>query len=301
MYEAEHLFRLLAAYDNEIDATVWQAMDVVLEEMDNLLRTVGDDNGTAIYERFLSFASRLVTPAVSMVGWESSPSDDHLGKLRRASVIALAGAYSEDPSVAATALDYFKRICADPDNSAACASELRNPILQIAARHGGASEHAELLRIYSVSRTDADRKGVMLAVGHVPDIALKKATLDWALSGDVKLQDCFYPFFSVSESSFDGLQCCWDYFRSHFDVINAKVGNANAHMMESFISAGCGTFADQEKADEVQAFFSTKSLPSNQRFISQMIENIRTNAAFLQRLLSGPVKTSDFFDKLFKD
>ena len=51
------------------------------------------------------------------------------------------------------------------------------------------------------------------SLGAAPSKALKLRTMDWAAkSGEVKLQDFFYPF-GVVGSSVEGVQMTWDYFK----------------------------------------------------------------------------------------
>lgn len=300
--DVEQLFRLLACFAHEDDATAWKSIKTVVDQLDAVLGAQEDLAGTAMHKRFEHFVARLASPAAGLVGWEPSPSDDHLGKLRRAAVIGLAGFFCPSQGdMAHKAAEYFQRITADPSSSTACANELRGTVLKLAAHHGGAAEHEALMRIYAQSQTDADRKIVLQSLGFVPDTALKTSTMEWALTSDqVKLQDCFYPFASVAHSSHLGQMTCWNFFKSHYEQIAAKVGHANPHMMEAFIDAACGQFMYHEQADEVEAFFKSKELPQNQRCINQTIENIRLHAAFLQRLRSGPAFTSpDFFDKIW--
>ena len=53
----------------------------------------------------------------------------------------------------------------------------------------------------------------MFTLGATKDRALKQRTLDWAVkSGQVKLQDAFYPIGSVSGSA-EGTQQAWEYFQ----------------------------------------------------------------------------------------
>lgn len=53
----------------------------------------------------------------------------------------------------------------------------------------------------------------MFTLGATQDRALKQRTLDWSVkSGQVKLQDTFYPIGSVSGSA-EGTQLAWEYFQ----------------------------------------------------------------------------------------
>ena len=53
----------------------------------------------------------------------------------------------------------------------------------------------------------------MFSLGASRDLVLKKRTLDWAVkSGEVKLQDFFYPIGAVT-GNIQGALLAWDYFR----------------------------------------------------------------------------------------
>ena len=53
----------------------------------------------------------------------------------------------------------------------------------------------------------------MFTLGATKDRALKQRTLDWSVkSGEVKLQDTFYPVGSVSGSA-EGTELAWKYFQ----------------------------------------------------------------------------------------
>ena len=57
------------------------------------------------------------------------------------------------------------------------------------------------------------RKYPMFTLGATRDRALKQRTLDWAVkSGEVKLQDTFYPIGSVGGSK-EGTEMTWKYFK----------------------------------------------------------------------------------------
>jgi hypothetical protein len=53
----------------------------------------------------------------------------------------------------------------------------------------------------------------MFTLGATRDSALKQRTLDWAVkSGQVKMQDTFYPIGSVT-GSIEGAEMAWAYFQ----------------------------------------------------------------------------------------
>lgn len=56
--------------------------------------------------------------------------------------------------------------------------------------------------------------------------------------------------------------------------------------MDAVVVYSCGSFASEEKAAEIEAFFTRNPLPSSQRKIAQTLERIRINARFVERLKS---------------
>jgi hypothetical protein len=57
------------------------------------------------------------------------------------------------------------------------------------------------------------RKYAMFTLGATRDSTLKQRTLDWAVkSGQVKMQDTFYPIGSVT-GSIEGAEMAWAYFQ----------------------------------------------------------------------------------------
>jgi hypothetical protein len=67
----------------------------------------------------------------------------------------------------------------------------------------------------------------MFSLGAADSKELKVRTLDWAVkSGDVKLQDFFYPIKAVA-SNVEGSQLTWDYFKEvsfiHVDFFYLRV------------------------------------------------------------------------------
>ncbi len=287
------LVQLLSAYQGELDSTVWDAIAGVLMELTTLY------GETPVASAFVAFAASLAGPAAAHYGWEPQPSDGHLGRLARASVMSLAGRFCVgDQGIVAAARARFAKLVADPQSTTAVTSELRSTMLQIVARNGGATERTQLLALYDAAVVDVDRKQVMLAIGCIPDPALRNATLEWAVSGAVKLQDFFYPMKSVSHEDAAGQAQMWAFFTSHFDQIHSLVATASPSLFDTVICVACEGFATEARAAEVEAFLAPKPLPFNQRSIAQILETIRSNAKMLARVLQSETVRPEFWTLL---
>ena len=79
--------------------------------------------------------------------------------------------------------------------------------------NGGAAEYNRVLKCYNDTEDIQIRKYPMNTIGSTSVNELKLKTLDWAVkSGDIKLQDIFYPIGSVSTST-AGTELSWKYYK----------------------------------------------------------------------------------------
>jgi puromycin-sensitive aminopeptidase len=280
----EELISLLAAYVSEKDATVWSALNDVLVGLDKIL--IGNET---VHKSFRLFAAKLVAPCASAVGWEASAADGHLGKLLRGTVIKLLAKFSwNDEAVQAEAKRRFLLQLSDASNSEAVPSDIASPIYQIVLKSGGREEFEQLMEIYGRADTSAERKLVYLAIGCCSTSALKKRVLNWALD-EIKMQDMFYPIGSVSGNDQEGLELSWDFFQANFGRIKAMLSKASPSLMDAMIVNCCGGFADAARADEIEKFFQEHPLPNNARKLSQLLESLRINGRFMEKIMLSPL------------
>ena len=61
--------------------------------------------------------------------------------------------------------------------------------------------------------------------------------MEWSISGDVKLQDCFTPMMSVASSGKEGSEIAWNFFKSRFQDIKEFAGGGNAWTLQTVIFA----------------------------------------------------------------
>jgi len=276
---ATQLLTLIKAYEQEDNSTVWEALAQVLTALDKLLIQAPE-----IRKRFGQFASSLVKPAALKVGWNPRSDDGHLGKLLRATLISLLSLFCwSEPEVLGEARQRFEAILHDPSDVATLPTEYKVPVLSMVLKAGHQSEFDQVMRLYNEAPSNVEKKQVYNAIGSTSDPKLKRKVLDWALK-DIKLQDFFYPIGSVSGSSHEGLELAWDFFKTNFGALKAKLATASSSLMDAVIVYSCGSFSSGEKADEIEAFFKENPLPSSQRKIAQTLERIRINARFLDRL-----------------
>ncbi len=101
------------------------------------------------------------------------------------------------------------------------------------------------------------------------------------------LQDFFYVFMSVSSTSAEARQLTLDFFRANFAAIKRKLEKSSPSLMSTTVLACCGGFASHAKAAELEQLLLkdlAEDLALQSRSISQMLEETRSNADFVEEL-----------------
>ena len=114
--------------------------------------------GLPFHARYCVFAASLVTTGFDRVGWQVLPSDGHLTKILRATLVGLVGRFSTRPDDVTTARALFAAVQANPTSPSACPSEFKQTVYQMVLRSGTAADYAALRSIYAKLATDAERK-----------------------------------------------------------------------------------------------------------------------------------------------
>jgi hypothetical protein len=128
--------------------------------------------------------------------------------------------------------------------------------------------------------------------------------LHWSLN-EIKVQDFFYPFLSVSSSGPAGRELAFEFFRDNFDSIRSKLDTASASLMQACVSTCCGSFTSHEKANMLEKYLLEEKkdeLKLQRRGINQMLETMRSNADFIetckQSSVADPSSWSKFIEQL---
>ena len=275
----KELLQLLTYYRNESNPIVWEAIETVLFSLEMITSQVGlDVNGY-----FRSFAKKIVMPLSNLVGWEPCEGESELHVLLRGSMLRLFSAFCyDDQNVIDEAKVRFLSFKNDPSDVKVFPSDIRLSIFKIILKNGGKEEYETIQNYFFTASDEAEKKLVLNSLGYTKDSSLKLRTLEWTLSGDIKLQDFFYPMGSVSRSSKEGLDISWSFLKEHLPKIQEKVGKASSSLMDAVIVSCCGSYCSYNMANEIEEFFKVNPMPKNERKISQTCENIRSNAGLLE-------------------
>lgn len=278
---------LLKAYETEENMAVWDAVEQTLNGLANLLRGEG-----ALYDAFVTFAANLIRQPFERLGWEAKPDEGHLDVLSRSILVRLKCKF--DPQgVRPKCLELFGKYLANPTDPTALPSDYKTPVLKVALSCGGRKEMMELKETLQVVDSVAEKKDVYAALGYTPQPQDKTYVLDWCTSGQVKLQDFFYPMASVSSSGAAGAELAFQYMKRDFTRIYWLIKTASPSLINGVIAYCCAGFASEERADEIQEFFKLNPVPLANRKVAQIVENTKANAKFL-KAIKGDGNFKDF-------
>jgi puromycin-sensitive aminopeptidase len=288
------LIKLVGNYKDEDNYVVWDALSGVLSGLDKVL----SDNPT-LWAYFKNFARGFVLTLQDKIGWDESDADGHLTSLLRSTMVDLLNVFAhDDPAVVEQATTRFRAFQQDHNDVKSLPSGIRTSVFKIFIKNGGAKEYDEVKSYYQVAETNSEKNRVLSSLGSTEDVKLKQATMEWSTSGEIKLQDFFYPMGSVGRSSRTGREISWQYMQDNFDKIKNMLVGASPSLMDTVIVMCAGGFCSREKADEIQAFFEKNPLPNNTRTIAQMLEAMRTNAQFMDTLVASALSREDFWTSL---
>ena len=118
-----------------------------------------------------------------------------------------------DEAVANQARAKFDAHWTDPS---ALSSDYKSAVYKIVLKNGGLEEYEAILKTFYETEDNSIKK-FSFCIGATSSPELKLRTLDWCVkSGDVKLQDFFYPIGSISTNT-AGADMTWTYFQDNWE------------------------------------------------------------------------------------
>ncbi|XP_077997476.1 puromycin-sensitive aminopeptidase-like [Glandiceps talaboti] len=264
------VLRLMDAYKNETNYTVWT-------DICNTLRTL---SGLLIHtdyaDHLKAFGRKLLWPVAEKLGWEAKTDEGHLDALLRSLAILYLGRCSH-PETVAEAKKKFESHASGQDKVVA---DLRSPVYHAVLSHGDESTFDAMLKLFREQDLHEEKERIMRALGSVKDKSLIKRVLDFSMSDDVRSQDTVFVLTGVVGSK-DGLEMAWQFLQDNWKELHKRY--EGGFLLSRLVKYCTEGFASEEKAKEIEDFFKTHDAPAAERTIQQSLENIRLNMKWLAR------------------
>jgi len=270
------LLSFIKEFENEDKYIVWCEIN---SRLNNILNS-WFEQPEHIYQGLLKFQRQLVSKLVARLGWEYSDSDNHLTTMLRSLVIKMAGR-ANDPDTVREAHRRFHSFTKRNEESA-LHPNIRGVVFEIVLSYGGGNEEFDsIMKYYSEART-ADQKVVALTgLGFAQSDELIQRALKFSTSEDVRNQDIIYAFNGL-QANRKSRRPLWNFIKENWYLMHERYSKSLA-IFENIIKYGIEAFASEDDIKDVEKFFSNKNCKEFERSLQGSIENIRANAAWVER------------------
>lgn len=264
------ILRLMEAYVEEDNYTVWNSLNSCLGKLNQLL------SHTDLQPLLHVYGRRLLARIFSKLGWDPKPGESHLATLLRSTVIDRLARF-KDPDILAEAK---KRFDAHVAGTAIIPADIRGAIYLAAASVADRKLYDEFLKLYRNTDLQEEKNRLSTALAGVTKPELIQATLEFSLSDEVKSQDAVFVIIYCAITAI-GRDLTWRFFENNKDAIRKRY--SSGFLIARLVKCITENFATEEKALEIELFFSQNYFPGVERVVQQSLENIRLNAAWLSR------------------
>ncbi len=261
--------KLAAFYKSEDSYIVWAEITSQMLGLGKLLFN------TPLYEPFKIFSQGLFKDIVNKVGWSKKPKEIYSQTLLRSTVVYALGT-SGDKKIIKKAKEIFEKFYRentklDPD--------LRGMVYNLAAENGTEKEYEKFMELYKRTSFQEEKDRILRALCMFKDKKLLNKTLGFSLSQQAKSQDILKTISFVWANPW-GRKVAFDYLKNHWSMILKKF--EGGHLFSRFVMPA-GNFVTKEEAKEVEKFFKKNFVPGIERTVTQVLEQIRSNAAWFAR------------------
>jgi len=272
----EGFLDLLAAFAGEEDRAV-------LDELVNRLAAVEHRlPGEEARARFRQFASALLLPSFSVVGWEGRPGENDDARLRRAALVRGLAVVAREPTVAGEARARLDRYLAG--DKAELEPNLHDAAVAVAARQGDARRFEEFERLFREEKDPAYKRRYLFGLSLFEERTLLRRAQELPFGETVPLQDLssFAAGLLGNRATASGF---WQLLRERWRPFQERL--AEAPLMLRRVVEALGSLTERRDLEEVEAFFEANPVPAARQGIAQTVERLRLDVALWERIGPG--------------
>jgi len=263
--------RLMQAYKSEDSYVVWNNICTTISSLDTLL---ADQEYYCNYKRFcLDIFSEIKNKVV----WDEVEGNDHLDTLLRSLVLTMLGKFG-DEGVREEAKRRFDKLA---DGTGLAKADIRSTIYCCTAARGDASDFDAMVKLYRASDMDEEKSRLRTAgLANFSKKELLQRSLDFAISDDVRAQDSVFLIASVARNRL-GRDLAWEFFKEKQSMLKERY--ESGFLLSCLVKSVSERFLTEDMAKTVELYFEAHQMPGSERNVSQAVETIRLNAAWLTR------------------
>lgn len=268
------VLKLIDAYRNENNYTVWSSITNSLVKLQSLL------SHTDLTEKFNEFARNLYKPVQEKLGWEAKPNESHLDTLLRSLVLNRLVSFNCEKTIK----EAQKRFELHVQGKQILPADLRGTCYKAYLQSGEEAAFEKILTLYRATDLHEEKDRLSRSLGSIPNVELLMKVIQFARSDAVRAQDSIFIIISVALNP-KGRDMVWNYFKENWkQLLDQYEGGFLISRLVKYVSEN---FATEARAQEVENFFKQHEFPGCERTVQQSIETIKLNASWLQRDLEA--------------
>ncbi|KAG8375703.1 hypothetical protein BUALT_Bualt10G0128100 [Buddleja alternifolia] len=271
------LLALMSAYREELDYTV---LSNLISIASKVARIVADAAPELLSDIKLFFIN-LFQNSAERLGWEPKQGESHLDAMLRGELLTALASFEHDLTLNEASRRF--NIFLDDRNAPVLPPDLRRAVyvaVVLNASKSNRSGYDSLLRVYRETDLSQEKTRILGSVASCKDPQIIHEFLNFLLSSEVRSQDAVFGL-SVSR---EARETAWSWLKDNWDHITKTYGAG--FLVTRFISAIVSPFSSNEKAEEVEQFFSSRMKPYIARTLKQSIERVHINAAWVKSIQS---------------
>ncbi|KAG9459294.1 hypothetical protein H6P81_003802 [Aristolochia fimbriata] len=267
------LLSVMDVYKEELDyITVSRLIDIIIKVVNISTDAIPD-----LLHELKQFLRSLLLFSANKLGWDAVSGEDHLNALLRGELLT-ALAHLDQVTTQKEAQRRFHAFLNDRNTSLLPADTRKAAYIAVmrSASSTNRSDFDSLLNFYRETDLAQEKARILGSMASCPDPDVVLEVLNFMLSPEVRGQDVIY---GLAGLSLEGRQTAWIWLKENWDLISSRWGSGG--LLTQFISWIVTPFSSEDKADEIDAFFSTRVMPSIAMTLKQSIERVRINAKWV--------------------
>ncbi|ODM99382.1 Puromycin-sensitive aminopeptidase [Orchesella cincta] len=265
-----NVLKLLDAFKDETNYTVWSSISNVMSKLNLLLQY------TDYHDQFKAYGRKLFSSIEEKVGWEAKPDESHLDTMLRTLVLLRMTTFGHEKTIE----EANKRLKQHVSGEKTIIADLRTVVYRGVLSVGDESTYNALLKLYHESNMQEEKDRIGRSLGAIKDPELLRKVLEFSISNDVRSQDSVFVIISVGMSK-TGREIAWNFFKENKELFRERYPGGG--LISRLVKYVTEDFVTEEMATEVEKFFIENSFPGTERTVQQSIESIRLNGSWLKR------------------
>ncbi|KAI4312734.1 hypothetical protein MLD38_037532 [Melastoma candidum] len=275
----ESISTLLALVDvlrEEVDYIILSKLIDVCRSLVKIFYDALPDSVEDLKEYFKS----ILRYSAARLAWDSISGESHLNVLLRGEVLKALATF-DDEGTHEEAIRRFEALLRDPSANTLSADTKRAAYISLMRKTTGGSRTCfdALLTMYRETDTVQEKERILQHVASSSDPDIMLEVLNFLVSDEVRDQDITYGLGGIS---LEGREVAWKWLTGNWDFIVKKYGTGV--LFSHFIIDIISPFSSNEKANEIEAFFTTRLDPSFAMNLEQSLEKVRVKARWFESI-----------------